>query len=49
MIELELSEEDLSFWDETNSQWKAENGKFNVLIGSSSRDIILKGSFDLKE
>lgn len=49
MVQLELSEEDLSFWDETNSQWKAENGKFNVLIGSSSRDIILKGSFDLKD
>ncbi len=49
MVELEISEEDLSFWDETNSQWKAESGKFNVLIGSSSRDITLKGSFELTD
>ncbi len=49
LVELEISEEDLSFWDETSSKWLAEPGKFNVMIGSSSKDIKLKGSFSLAE
>jgi beta-glucosidase len=37
-----LKQRDFSFWDETTSAWKVEPGKFEILIGSSSADIILK-------
>lgn len=49
MVELEINQQDLSFYDETSSSWVAEPGTFNVLIGSSSKDIKLSGSFDLTE
>jgi len=35
----ELDKRDLSFYDEKTSCWKAEKGIFNILVGSSSRDI----------
>lgn len=38
---MELKKKDLSFWDEKTNAWKAEKGKFKILIGSSSRDIKL--------
>ena len=37
-----LKERDLSFWDEKSSSWMVEPGKFEILIGASSRDIRLK-------
>jgi beta-glucosidase len=37
----------LSFYDERQRQWLAEPGDFEVLIGSSSRDIRLSGKFQL--
>ena len=37
----------LSFYDPYQKAWIAENGVFEVLIGSSSRDIRLQGSFEL--
>jgi beta-glucosidase len=42
-IKFELGKEDLSFFDEKNNCWRAEKGIFNILIGSSSRDIRLQG------
>ena len=42
-IKFEVTKEDLSFFDENNNCWKAEKGLFNILIGSSSRDIRLQG------
>jgi len=45
-VELELNKDDLSFYDEKSSSWIAEEGKFKVLIGSSSRDIRLTGELD---
>ncbi|MFX1338897.1 MAG: beta-glucosidase [Promethearchaeota archaeon] len=39
----------LSFYDEKNNHWRAEAGKFNILIGSSSRDIRLKGEIEYIE
>jgi len=41
-IKFELTKEDLSFFDEINNCWKVEEGIFNILIGSSSRDIRLQ-------
>jgi beta-glucosidase len=37
----------LSFYDPYRRSWVAEPGEFQVLVGSSSRDIRLKGSFTL--
>ena len=30
---------ELSYWDEEKAQWQLEPGQYNILIGSSSRDI----------
>ncbi len=45
-INLELGKEDLSFYDEKSGGWKVEPGKFNILVGSSSRDIRLEGKIE---
>lgn len=39
----------LSFYDVKNKTWKAEKGKFEVLVGSSSMDIRLKEIFILSK
>ena len=36
---------DLAIWDEHTHGWRGVKGEFGVLIGSSSRDIRLKGRF----
>ena len=41
-ITFEIRKKDLSFYDEKSVRWKAEPGKFNILVGSSSRDIRLQ-------
>jgi len=38
-IILPLSNRDLSIWDVTKQNWKLIRGKFNIYVGSSSRDI----------
>ncbi|KAG4433503.1 hypothetical protein IFR05_011012 [Cadophora sp. M221] len=38
-----------SFWDEERDQWVEEKGVYDVLVGTSSVDIALKGSFDIGE
>jgi beta-glucosidase len=45
-VKFEITKKDLSFFDEKNNEWKAEKGKFNILIGSSSRDIRLQGEIE---
>jgi len=39
-----LCNEDFSYWDEDKKDWTIESGEFELLIGSSSEDIRLKGS-----
>ena len=46
-IEFELNERALSFYDPDRKQWVAEPGEFEVLIGSSSRDIRARAKFEL--
>jgi beta-glucosidase len=41
-VKFEITKDDLSFFDEKSNDWKAEKGNFNILIGSSSRDIKLQ-------
>lgn len=38
----------LSFFDDTKHQWIAEPGKFEAIVGASSRDIKGSVSFELK-
>lgn len=42
-----LDERALSFYDPYRKRWVAEPGKFEILVGSSSRDIRLSGKFTL--
>lgn len=44
-----LDERALSFYDPHRRAWVAEPGEFEVLVGTSARDIRLKGSFTLTE
>jgi beta-glucosidase len=47
-VTLELTQRDLSFWDQESDRWKAEPGTFHVLVGASSRDLPGSASFELK-
>ncbi|HEY0943951.1 MAG TPA: glycoside hydrolase family 3 C-terminal domain-containing protein [Opitutaceae bacterium] len=46
-IEIELDTAALGFWDETTHGWKVEPGEFEVFVGGSSRDLPLRGKFEL--
>ncbi len=47
-VSFKITKKDLAFYDVKNKTWKVEKGKFNVLIGASSRDIKLIKTFTLK-
>jgi beta-glucosidase len=46
-VKFVLSPKDLASFDVASTSWIAEAGKYNVLIGASSTDFKLKGSFQL--
>lgn len=46
-VTFSLDERSLAFYDPQKKAWVAEAGDFEVLLGSSSRDIRLKGKFTL--
>jgi beta-glucosidase len=50
-VELTLDKYSLSFWSQEASKWKAEEGKYTVILASSSnpKDEIAKESFVLKK
>jgi len=48
VVEFNITSNDLKFYDEAIQDWKAEQGKFNIFIGSSSTDIRAKAKFNLK-
>ena len=43
-----LDQRALSFYDPHRKEWVAEAGEFQIQVGSSSRDIRLKGQFTLE-
>lgn len=45
-VELPINRKDLAFWDVITHAWKVEPGKFNILVGPSSAEMVLKGSFE---
>ncbi len=41
-IRFELTREDFSFWNEESNGWDMEPGEFEIQVGNSSRNILLK-------
>jgi beta-glucosidase len=48
VVRFTLDRSAMAFYSTTKKDWATEPGQFDVLVGSSSRDIKLKGSFDLE-
>jgi beta-glucosidase len=46
-VTIELDKSAFSFWDPETKKWTLEPGKFNILVGSSSRDIRLNDTITL--
>jgi len=46
-VEFTIDKQDLSYYNEAAAGWVVEPGIFNVLIGTSSKNIILKDQFEL--
>ena len=42
-VSFTVSPERLAFWDEKRKAWVLEPGAFEVMVGSSSADVRLKG------
>jgi beta-glucosidase len=47
-VTFSLDERALAFYDPHRKKWVAEPGEFELLVGSSSRDIRLRAKFELK-
>ena len=48
LVTIRLDRRAFSFYDVEKSNWKAEPGKFSILVGSSSEKIELQGEFTLR-
>ncbi len=48
IVSFTLNSDDLSYFDSKRNIWIAESGDFNILVGSSSRDIRQKATVNLK-
>ena len=46
-VSMVLTRADFSFWDEKTKAWKAQPGKFTILIGNSSKNTPLSASYSL--
>ncbi|PHH67458.1 hypothetical protein CDD81_72 [Ophiocordyceps australis] len=46
-VQMDLSRRDLSVWDVTAQKWRMQRGKYEILVGSSSRNLPLKGILQL--
>ena len=47
-VTVELDRRAFSYYDVNQKAWVADPGSFEVLVGASSKDIRLKGTFILK-
>jgi beta-glucosidase len=47
VVHFTLDRDAMAFYSTANKDWVTEPGPYDVLVGSSSRDIRLKGSFIL--
>jgi beta-glucosidase len=48
VVHFPLDRSAMAFYSTAKKEWVAEPGKFDILVGSSSREIKLNGSFDLE-
>jgi beta-glucosidase len=46
-IKFKLGPDAFQYYDEAKKQWTLERGKFEIKVGSSSRDIRLSGEMEL--
>ncbi|KAJ5679118.1 hypothetical protein N7462_007362 [Penicillium macrosclerotiorum] len=46
-VEFPLTRRDLSTWDVVAQKWLLQSGNYDVYVGSSSRDLPLKGTMDV--
>ncbi len=46
-IKLVLENEDFGYFDEKSHQWKTDTGTYEIQMGNSSRNILLKESISL--
>ncbi len=44
-LQFEINAEDLAYFDESLGQWVTAPGNYKILVGNSSRDLLLEGSF----
>ncbi len=44
LLNFELNERDLSYWNEDGGGWLIEPAEYKILVGSSSKDILLEAS-----
>ncbi len=47
-VSFDLDERALSYWDTEADDWIVQGGTYRVMVGSSSRDIRLEDSFDVR-
>lgn len=48
-VKINLNKKDFAFYNEDKKAWTLESGKFNILVGSSSDNILLKESINLEK
>ncbi len=46
-MEIPLKVADLAYFDVSSHSWVLENGKYDLFVGTSSRDLPLKGSLQI--
>ncbi|KAJ5943462.1 hypothetical protein N7516_003630 [Penicillium verrucosum] len=47
MVNIQLDRYATSFWDEIEDMWKSEQGTYEVLIGTSSQEVVARGKFQV--
>ena len=47
-IEINIDKNAFAYYDTAKKEWTTDPGKYEILIGSSSRDIRLKEAVDIK-
>ncbi|OGE50684.1 hypothetical protein PENARI_c016G09905 [Penicillium arizonense] len=46
-VDIQLDRYATSFWDEIEDMWKSEQGTYEVLIGTSSQEVVARGKFQV--
>jgi beta-glucosidase len=46
-VTVDLDPRSLAYWDTASQRWITPGGEVSVLVGSSSRDILLRGEIDV--